>query len=218
MKTFLKKIWISRNEKFSLAVVGLLLTGVLSTFISTVYQNISWTKQQEFQVFKEEVNESKKAIETINIKIRDRIYTIQKIHWSLENYDLKSAHLHYKEYTKIKDKWNILLPIWRNKIKRLVNEELAFLLLDSNNSVNTATDNSVHAAFVRLHNATRNWKRCLERRKDGNEETKCKNIRFQELQIEADAKLQLAFETTDQYINDSYTIFLSKYKRLSIID
>ncbi|MCP4653639.1 MAG: hypothetical protein GY858_09715 [Candidatus Omnitrophica bacterium] len=185
-------------------IIGFFLTGVVGHYLTIIYQDVSWERDKKYEVFKQEIEEAKRALEEVNLHISSRTYKLQKTHWALENGDLSNANKEYKQYVEEKDLWNQKVRIYRNKIKRLVDHDLAFKLLDSNNAVNIANKESVHAYFAIAHAKTRLWKRCLaEECSDKSEKQKTAHVALNEL-----------FKATDKFIDNSYTIFLGKYKNL----
>ncbi len=198
------KIWSFLNSQFSLLIVGSLLTGAVGHYLMANYQDSSWERDKKYEVFKQEIEEAKKVLEEVNLHISSRTYNLQKVHWELESRDLIGAELQYTSYLEIKDSWNKKIRIYRNKLKRLVDHNLAFQLLDSKNSVNIPKKESVHAFFAIAHAKTRRWINCLR--------TNCAD--FNVKQNEADKALNELFQVTDEFIDQSYSIFLKRYKTL----
>ncbi|QUX92503.1 hypothetical protein CYL31_14325 [Marinomonas sp. A3A] len=198
------KFWTFLNSQIFLLVVGFLLTGMVGHYLTTKYQDASWERDRKYEVFKQEIEEAKKTLEEVNLHISDRTYSLQKVHWKLESRDLDGAVVEYGKYIDIKDNWNKKIRIYRNKLKRLVDHDLAFLLLDSENSVNVPKKESVHAYFADAHTKTRSWLKCLK--------SNCDDISKKEKM--AYDSLKELFQTTDYFIDESYSIFLRKYKHL----
>ncbi len=200
----LSNVWRFLNSQFFLLLSGFFLTGIVGHYLTVNYQNSSWERDKKYEVFKQEIDEAKKTLEEVNLHISSRTYSLQKVHWELESRDIIGAEYEYAKYVEIKDNWNRKIRIYRNKLKRLVDYDLAFLLLDSENSVNVPKKESVHAYFALAHSQTRSWKNCLE--------LNCPE--FKNHQEVAHTSLTELFEVTDFFIDESYSVFLEKYKGL----
>lgn len=181
-----------------------MLTGGVGQYLTKKYQDASWERDRKYEVFKQEIEEAKKTLEEVNFHISARAYSLQKVHWRLESRDLVGAEAEYKKYIEIKDNWNKKVRMYRNKLKRLVDTDLAFILLDSENSVNVPKKESVHAYFANAHAKTRTWLKCLQ--------TNCDDISNKEKS--AYKALHELFKVTDYFIDESYAVFLEKYKNL----
>lgn len=200
----LSKIWNFLNSQLVLLLVGFVLTGVVGHYLTTTYQDASWERDKKYEVFKQEIEEAKKSLEEVNLHISSRTYSLQKVHWELESHDLNGAEKQYENYIKVKDSWNKKIRIYRNKLKRLVDEDLAFQLLDSENAVNVPKKESVHAHFASAHGKTRDWINCLR--------GSCKDLKQKEKS--AYSSLRELYQITDTFIDGSYSVFLMKYKNL----
>lgn len=200
----ISKIWNFLNSQFILLLGGFLLTGVVGHYLTINYQNASWEKDKKYEVFKQEIEEAKKVLEEVNLHISSRTYSLQKVHWKLESRDLEGAEVEYASYIMVKDSWNKKIRIYRNKLKRLVDHNLAFILLDSANSVNVPKKGSVHAYFAIAHEETMSWLKCLR--------SNCND--FDVKGENAHNALKELFQVTDSFIDESYSIFLRKYKNL----
>lgn len=198
------KIWSFLNSQFFVLILGFFLTGLVGHYLTINYQNAAWEKGKKYEVFKQEIDEAKKTLEEVNSHISSRTYLLQKVHWELESNDPEGAVKQYRKYVAVKDTWNQKIRIYRNKLKRLVDKELAFKLLDSDNAINVPKKESVHAFFAIAHDKTRRWKNCVV--------DSCTDSR--ELQLQAHEALRELFQATDKFIDDSYAIFLKKYKEL----
>ena len=201
----MEKLWKFLNSQFGLIILGFICTGFVGHLLTVSFQNSAWERDRRYEVFKQEIEEAKKVLEDVNLHISSRTYQLQKVHWKLESGDITGANVEYEEYTKIKDSWNKKIRIYRNKLKRLVSNDLAFKLLDSDNAVNVPKKESVHAYFAFAHYATRKWMKCLN--------NSCPDA--QKDQQKAYNALHDLFRVTDTYIDESYSIFLQKYKILN---
>ena len=200
------KIWTFFNSQIFLLILGFILTGIVGHYLTSKYQEKSWERDRKYEVFKQEIEEAKKTLEEVNLHISSRTYSLQKVHWELESHDLQGAKREYKKYIEVKDDWNKKIRIYRNKMKRLVDYDLAFLLLDSENSVNVPKKASVHAYFANAHAKSRTWLRCLE--------SNCSELKSNG--ISAHQSLKELFQASDHFIDESYAVFLKKYKGLQV--
>ena len=205
IKYSIRWIWRRANSKVGLLVVAFLLTSYLGQKLTFQYQQEFWEREKQHAIFKSELAEAQKVLEQVTQHISQRTHAMQKVHWELEDSDFRNAELKYSNYLKIKDDWVINLSIYRNKIKRLVDSDLAYKLLDSKNAKNAASTESVQAKFRHTHYATKAWKECVE--------NKCKN--FELLKTRASESLTSLFEYTDDFIDETYSVFLSKHKKLN---
>ena len=185
-------------------VTGFLLTGLVGQYLASVYQENAWYRESQHELFRQEIGEATKVLEEVTGDISKRAYAMQKLHWALESTDKQRIKQASKEYLAIKDNWNIKVIIYRNKLKRLVDSDLAYILLDSDNGKNVPKDASVQAAFINAHSKLVSWKNCAENRS-------CEDI---EAKAKAKQSLTELYEFADVFIDDAYRIFLSKYKRL----
>jgi len=192
------------NSKIVLLIIGFLLTGVLGKHLTEGYQDALWERDKKYEVFKQEVEEAKKSLDEVNFHISSRIHGLQKVHWELENNDLNGAENQYKRYIEIKDSWNKKIRIYRNKLKRLVDVELAYALQTPEAFVGNENKESVHYHFIIAHNKTKFWLSCL--RGECGEAPSKKEA--------AQKSLQELYRVTDEFIDESYMVFLMKYKNL----
>jgi len=139
------------NSKFSLLVTGFVLTGLIGSFLSYQFQNISWKRQARFEITKRQIEQTESSIDETLLIARKRFYAMQKVFWALEKLKSDIADQRWNEYYKIKDEWNIMVGGYRSKIKIFVDPALAYELLDKDNARNYSKKESLHAIFVTTH-------------------------------------------------------------------
>ncbi len=205
----MKYLWDIINSRLIVIVIVLLFISFIwkelvffANDFTNTHQNFTWERDKKHIVLKQEIQEAKKTIEKINFLISQRAYSLQKVHWKIESYNLDESEIAYKNYEKVKDKWNEEIRVYRNKLKRLVDEDLAYSLLNSN----TDKKRSVHNYFAKTHELTKDWLRCL---RNG---SKCSD--FKDKQNKAHKSLTELYNVTDLFIDKSYSIFLKKYKSI----
>ena len=139
------------NSKFGLLVTGFVLTGLIGSFLSYQFQNISWKRQARFEIAKRQLEQAKSSIDETLLQAGKRFYAMQKVFWTLENSKSDIADQRWNEYYKIKDEWNIMVGGYRSKIKIFVDPMLAYELLDRDNARNYPKKESLHAIFIVAH-------------------------------------------------------------------
>ena len=147
------KIKISNiiNSKFSLLIIGFLLTGLVGSYLNHRFQEETWKRQAEHEVMKKQLDQTYEGIEEVMLHASKRFYSMQKVFWSLESNKREEAHQRWKEYSKIKDDWNIMLRNYRSKIKILLNTQLAYELLGDDDARNYKDKTCLHSLFVVTH-------------------------------------------------------------------
>ncbi|MCP4651934.1 MAG: hypothetical protein GY858_00920 [Candidatus Omnitrophica bacterium] len=139
------------NSKIFLLVLGFLLTGVVGTFLNYQFQKETWKRESQHEIAKRHLDQSRQVIEEVLLHISKRFYAMQKVLWELESERFDGARLKWKNYAKIKDDWNINVGLYRSRIKILIDENLAYELLDKNNARDYSDRESLHALFVVTH-------------------------------------------------------------------
>lgn len=148
------------NAPFTLLIFGFLLSGVLGTYLSYLFQNNAWKQKIRHEIALYQLEETKSTIEDILILGRKRFYAMQKVYWALESYDTSAAQENWQAYCAIKDEWNISIENYRSKIKVLLDSDLAYSLLDQNDARRYTSQPSVHASFVKTHNVLKRFYEC----------------------------------------------------------
>lgn len=114
------------NSKSGLFVTGFVLTGLIGSFLSYQFQNISWKRQARFEIAKRQIEQAKSSIDETLLPAGKGFYAMQKVFWTLENSQSDIADQRWNEYYKIKDEWNIMVGGYRSEIKIFVNPTFVY--------------------------------------------------------------------------------------------
>lgn len=197
----LSRCWDVINSKFVISIVAIIGTSIVGSCITNSYQNSAWERDKEYEILRSEIQESTLVLEEINKRISERAYALQKIYWYLEADNIKEANKSYAKYAAIKDEWNINIRIYKYKIERLINEDMACSLLDDANVCNLRKKQCLHSYFVAAHNNIREWLK----------KANANSGDCGEVQKRAYEALRDLYEQVDQFIDASYSIFLKDY-------
>ena len=113
--------------------------------------------------------------------------------------DFENVDKRWEEYQIVKDEWNIKIYIYRNKLSRLLGEELGYRLIGAKNAVERK-DAEIHSAFIEAHVALR----ALLRYK-GNESGR------EELNHDAHSKLNRLSRNIDEFTKEIFEEYLGEY-------
>lgn len=146
------KAWDILNSKFSILLLGFILTGVLGTYLTNKRQSEEWKKEKKFEIIKRKLDEGQSSLEKISDLINLRFYRLQNVYIYIVRGDLANAEKTMENYYKTVEEWNVKLIINQNKIRRLVNEEAA----DKFNNYETDDPKlkkakSIHGMFYLAH-------------------------------------------------------------------
>lgn len=139
------------NSKLCLLIIGFLLTGLVGSCLNHRFQKEAWKRQVEHEVVKKQLDQTYESIEKAMLHASKRFYSMQKVFWSLESNKSEEARQRWKEYSKIKDDWNIMLRSYRSKIKILLNAQLAYGLLGKDDARDYKNKTCLHSLFVVTH-------------------------------------------------------------------
>jgi len=201
---FLKILKIIDSSKIVLIVLGFLLTTVIGERLVNTYQEESWKRDVKYEFLRQEIEETRKVLDDVIFQIENRRHMLQKVYWALEIGDKKEINECWNNYTKTIDDWNINNVIYKNKIRRLIGEELANEFLD--NEKNLDNRNNVHTLFVLTHNDLRKWKESFL-------ENESKD-KLREFEKNTHDNLRELAIFSDDFINKAYLLFIQKYKTL----
>lgn len=134
--------------------MGFLLTGVIGNHLAFLYQERQWEREKEIEILSRRLDETQQVVEELTQAMRNRFYQMQKVFWELEARRFENADKKWEEYQIAKDEWNIKIYIYRNKLSRLIGEELGYRLIGPKNAVEKK-DAEIHSAFIEAHVALR---------------------------------------------------------------
>ena len=115
--------------------IGFLLTGVTGNYLTSLYQERQWKREKEIEILGRRLNETQLVVEELTQAMRKRFYQMQKVFWELEARRFENVDKRWEEYQIVKDEWNIKIYIYRNKLYRLLGEELGYRLIGAKNAV-----------------------------------------------------------------------------------
>jgi len=197
------------NSNIVLAIVSFILTGLVGVAVSDHYQEKASERQRNHEILQRELDEAQKVLDEVTYHIRHRWYLLQKLKWGMDENDAENFSILFSEYNKTKDEWNVKLYIYKYKIRRLVDDELAYSLYHKRGErkeIKNRTLNgiNIHESFRNAHNKFKDYKRYKEGTDSGSEN-------FEEAFQKGLEELGLQ---SDKFIDAAYTIFLSRFSRM----
>jgi hypothetical protein len=142
------------NSNISILLIGFLLTGLIGNHIASQYQERQWMREKEIEILSRRLDETQQVVEELTVAMRMRFYAMQKVLWELESNRVERADKEWAKYQKVKDEWNINIYIYRNKLSRLLGENLGYRLIGPKNAVERE-ETEIHSSFVEAHVALR---------------------------------------------------------------
>ena len=146
------------DSRYAELILGFFLTGLVGSLLTHQFQQEDWKCTARHEIFKKRLDESRNIVDTVMHHSRKRFYSMQKIYWALERYDVAGADSMWDEYQRIVDDWNVAVGGYRCNLKATLSPRLAYHLLDSENAVNYKQRESLHAEFVVAHQKLKKFK------------------------------------------------------------
>lgn len=202
------------NSQIGLLLVGFGLTTLLGTFftdriqekskekefaLEKERQEASWQREKKYEIIRRKLDDGDKLIEQLSELINSRFYQLQNIYVNISSGNIKAAKENWMSYLKTVQDWNIRIPLYQNKVKRLIS------YTEANKLNNYETDNpeltnpkSIHGKFYNLHRKMLNYLTTA---------TKGDRKETEKVQLEVSKLLRKLDFDTDAYIDnlsDSY--------------
>ena len=208
------------NSPFIVVVLGFFLTTLVGSYLTTKFQEESWSRQKRFEmtrqdyewerekmfeILRRKLDEGQKSLETISDLINTRYMRLHGVFEAVIKNEVPLANKRWKAYMETVEEWNVKLIINQNKLKRLVSPEI------SEEFQNYETDNidikpvSIHGRFYHSHIKVHELLECLNK---SNCETGRTEIR------EANSMLRELDYHTDAFVDNVSDMFLERATNL----
>ncbi len=166
MGVYMAKFWKFLNSPFMVVITGFLLTTWLGSYLTTNFQEESWSRQKHFEmarqdfewerekrfeILRRKLDEGQRSLEEISDLINKRYMRLHVVFEAIIRKDTNIAKKKWQLYMKTVEEWNVKLIINQNKLKRLVSSAI------STEFQNYETDNidvppvSIHGKFFHTH-------------------------------------------------------------------
>lgn len=141
----------SFSRKLTLTVVTILLSGLMGTGLTFLFNRLEWRSRSEFEERKAS-NESRRAeIRRIVVLCQKRYHYSDLIYRLLEEGSVSEALQLHKEYIEVVRQWNLELQLNRLLIAHVFDDKTAELFCDSQILRAQGTSgSSVHTCFFHL--------------------------------------------------------------------
>lgn len=171
------KLWKILNSPFTVVILGFLLSTWLGGYLTTKFQEESWSRQKyfemarqdfewerekKFEILRRKLDEGQRSLEEISDLINKRYMRIHGVFEAILKKDAKLADTRWKQYMETVEEWNVKLIINQNKLKRLVSSNV------SSEFQNYETDNidikptSIHGKFFHTHLNVSKLMKCIK--------------------------------------------------------
>lgn len=157
------------NSGIGLVLISFLCTVFVGGVFSHILQNSIAKRQNRLEIFRRKYEEGTSFLDELAKLVGKRFFWLQRFLWALKNQD-ENALQKEKEYFQVVLTWNETLRANRNKIRLLVNEEMAKELLDYNDNYKSEKPNSLHYTFLKAHMAVMEAKKDIEKLENSQEE------------------------------------------------
>lgn len=173
-----KDIWKALNSKFVILILGFILTTIVGGILTERYnrlawdrqtafeiqrQNFEWERERKFEILRRKLDEGQASLEEISDLMNSRFFKLHRVFDNILKRDLHNAQKNWHNYMDTVELWNVKLIIYRNKLTRLVNQEISF---EFNNYETDKTDltnpTSIHGKFFVAHKKVLELLRCLQ--------------------------------------------------------
>ncbi|WP_281545038.1 hypothetical protein [Grimontia sp. SpTr1] len=149
------------NSPLCLLVWGFIFTTCVGSYINNQYHEKSWRSKAQFEIFKEQLTESKVFEEELLTLASQRFTLLERVYFELAAYRLDSARATWKEYYVIVNLWNHAINANRNRTALLFGEAMSKALLDDTEN---QSDNpkSLHHRFRLAHYSVLETLQCMK--------------------------------------------------------
>jgi len=137
--------------KLLLLVITFILTTLAGGILTYYFQKRSWKRQAYLDLYKKKYDDGTKFLDELSELIGKRLFFLQRFGWAISGGDTERVERTEKEYFEVVNVWNANYYRNRNKIRLLVNEQIADLFLDYNDDSRPDNPNSLHYKFVLTH-------------------------------------------------------------------
>jgi hypothetical protein len=128
-------------------MLGAVLTFFGTTWIANKYQEKSWRNDKACEIWKNELGQTQEVINSTTNLLKKRYY----YSYLLISTNTDDPHFaeYFNLYRLVVAEWNTQLTTYRDNIKNLLGEEIAYKILDKTNG--RESDNCLHCWYSKIN-------------------------------------------------------------------
>ena len=167
MKVFSKFL----SSKYGPIIIGIAISAFLGLFINSQIQNSIINRQQEFEIYKRNLNSSEKIILDTVLLINERLFLLQRVFWAYQHGEKEDAKHDYFAYRNLIKKWSVVDMNYRLRLNMYLGGSIADEFYSS--EIGGYNDN-IYDKFSRAHGYILKWKTCLKKSCSNSDNNVCK--------------------------------------------
>jgi hypothetical protein len=147
------------KQNLKLAFIGFLLTGVLGSLLTFLFNYVQWEYTTNQQVRESKTKDAREALLNTMQLCQKRFWASQRVVWAAESpqyYDFKEVQ---QEYSEAVEQWNLNLATSRLLVQDSLGNQSAELFVDNNTLVGKGGGKSIQKSFMVFNNLARDFLR-----------------------------------------------------------